>query len=145
MPDRAGGNRGLLFSGGSVLQMSQPKRCGVCGWPLAESLAEGCTEQSCSMRPAPRVRWDSTPATARDPRVDPKAGDVVRGVAAQPTFHVGKFAILTVQAVVGNLVATTSDAAACSEIRWQTKQSWCETNAWIGSWEVLFVAPEACK
>jgi hypothetical protein len=29
-----------------------PARCSVCGWPVCETTAEGCTAVSCSMRPA---------------------------------------------------------------------------------------------
>jgi hypothetical protein len=30
-----------------------PKRCEVCGWPLAATIEGGCTEGNCSMRPRP--------------------------------------------------------------------------------------------
>lgn len=33
-------------------------RCRVCGWPLATAADEGCTADSCSMRPKPERRAD---------------------------------------------------------------------------------------
>jgi hypothetical protein len=33
-------------------------RCGVCGWPLYPTIDQGCTAESCSERPLPRVRFD---------------------------------------------------------------------------------------
>lgn len=40
---------------------SDSGRCGVCGWPLHDSIAEGCTPGYCSQRPPPAVRWDEPP------------------------------------------------------------------------------------
>lgn len=36
-------------------------RCRICGWPLKQSIEEGCTSDSCSMRPVPEKRADSIP------------------------------------------------------------------------------------
>ena len=36
-------------------------RCRVCGWPLKQTVEEGCTTESCSMRPAPQRRADEPP------------------------------------------------------------------------------------
>lgn len=33
-------------------------RCGICGWPLYPATEQGCTAESCSERPLPRVRFD---------------------------------------------------------------------------------------
>lgn len=33
-------------------------RCGVFGWPLAPAIQDGCTADSCSMRPVPARRAD---------------------------------------------------------------------------------------
>jgi hypothetical protein len=32
----------------------EPERCEVCGWPLADSVANGCVPGNCSMRPRPK-------------------------------------------------------------------------------------------
>lgn len=74
----------------------------------------------------------------RDPTKDPHVGDVVRGVAANPQVHRGKFAEITVQAIVGNLIATSSTGD--NEIRWQIRERWCATDNWLSHWEVLHVA-----
>ena len=37
-------------------------RCRVCGWPLKQTVEEGCTTESCSMRPAPQRRADEPPS-----------------------------------------------------------------------------------
>lgn len=34
-------------------------RCRVCGWLLAGNVEQGCTDGSCSMRPAPNKRADT--------------------------------------------------------------------------------------
>jgi chromosome segregation ATPase len=36
--------------------MSDEKRCEMCGWPLRETLDEGCVAGNCSMRPLPKRR-----------------------------------------------------------------------------------------
>src|ERR1051326_7076061 len=33
-------------------------RCRICGWPLVADMREGCTAESCSLRPAPERRAD---------------------------------------------------------------------------------------
>ncbi|OPX96073.1 MAG: hypothetical protein A4E60_03517 [Syntrophorhabdus sp. PtaB.Bin047] len=40
-------------------------RCRVCGWPLKQTIEEGCTAESCSMRPAPQRRADEPPDYSR--------------------------------------------------------------------------------
>lgn len=36
-------------------------RCRICGWPFDRLGAPGCSPESCSMRPAPKIRADSPP------------------------------------------------------------------------------------
>ncbi len=36
-------------------------RCRICGWQLKESIEDGCTVESCSLRPAPEKRADEPP------------------------------------------------------------------------------------
>lgn len=43
----------------TVILQSEPadeSRCTVCGWPLYPTIEEGCTVNSCSMRPRPDWR-----------------------------------------------------------------------------------------
>jgi hypothetical protein len=76
----------------------------------------------------------------RDPRTNPKAGDAVRGVWRNPKIHIGPAATLTVQARLGDLVATSSTGG--SEIRWQLLSTWCQEDGWLSGWEVLHVAKD---
>jgi ABA sandwich protein len=41
-------------------------RCRICGWPLKEVIRDGCTKESCSLRPAPKVRADTAPNYSTD-------------------------------------------------------------------------------
>jgi len=75
---------------------------------------------------------------ARDPRTDPQMGDQVRGKWSKDRWHIGPAATLTVEARIGDLVATSSTGD--DEIRWQKLNTWCETNVWIVSWEVIHAA-----
>lgn len=50
-------------------------RCRVCGWPLAGTVAQGCTEENCSMRPVPRYRVDEPPPYSTDLAVAWRAVD----------------------------------------------------------------------
>lgn len=45
------------------LQADIDSRCAVCGWPLAESVEEGCVRGNCSMRPRPG--WLYAPERAK--------------------------------------------------------------------------------
>jgi hypothetical protein len=72
-----------------------------------------------------------------DPLTDPRPGDVVRHISRVipvPGPH------LTVQAVVGNLVAFTSPLS--RGINWWTREEWCAESAVTERWEVINVAPE---
>lgn len=42
-------------------------RCRICGWTLKESIVEGCTAESCSLRPAPTRRADEPAYYSSDP------------------------------------------------------------------------------
>jgi len=75
----------------------------------------------------------------RDPMKDPQPGDKVRCLWALPQVHQGPAAIMTVEARIGDLVATSSTGD--GEIRWQKLDKWCELNVWVKGWEVLHVAP----
>ena len=74
----------------------------------------------------------------RDPRFNPKVGDIVRGIWGSPGVHRGTSATLVVEAVCGNLVASSSDGG--PDIRWQTINTWCQPDAWIIDWEILHIA-----
>lgn len=42
-------------------------RCRICGWPLKPTIEEGCTQESCSQRPAPINRADEAANYVNDP------------------------------------------------------------------------------
>lgn len=42
--------------GNSVCSCSPKKRCDFCGWPIKATIADGCTVDSCSLRPLPDKR-----------------------------------------------------------------------------------------
>ena len=73
----------------------------------------------------------------RDPTRNPKSGDVVRGVRRNPGIHIGQLATITVQAVAGNLVGSTSTGTGDKQVLWQRLEDWCQLDAWISHWEVL--------
>ncbi len=74
-----------------------------------------------------------------DPIVNPRVGDKVRGKWRNPSNHVGTQNTLTVQAVVGNLIAVTTSAR-YNDITWIHILNWCQTDEWTSEWEVLHVA-----
>ena len=55
-----------------------PKRCGVCGWLLADSAREGCVVGNCSFRPRPSPTYTER-CTATRPLVIPRL--VIEGAA----------------------------------------------------------------
>lgn len=71
------------------------------------------------------------------PLNDPRPGDKLRCVWSR-NVHQGPAATLTVEARIGELIATSSTGD--SEIRWQKLDTWCQPNVWIREWEVLHVA-----
>lgn len=45
-------------------KISDNSRCAVCGWPLKETIDEGCVVGNCSMRPLPDIPYDRDRAIA---------------------------------------------------------------------------------
>lgn len=72
----------------------------------------------------------------RDPRVDPKPGDVVVPKNKPGT---GESATVCCQAAIGNLVAFTYGASD-TKVYWVTRDYWCGPAPWIKGWEVLHAA-----
>jgi len=72
----------------------------------------------------------------RDPRADPRPGDVVVSKLAEwiPNSDCDP---IKVEAVVGNLVAY-SEHSGHGELRWVKKSEWCATESYfIVGWEVI--------
>lgn len=42
------------------------RRCRICGWPLYESVDQGCVQGNCCLRPAPKTRADGTSPYSTD-------------------------------------------------------------------------------
>ena len=74
----------------------------------------------------------------RDPRRDPRPGDVVRGKWSQPGLFKGLPNAITCEAVCGTLIAISSPHK--GEISWIRKEEWCPADAWVKEYEVLHVA-----
>ena len=47
------------------------ERCSVCSWPLFGSIEEGCTPESCSMRPRPKEKAEAPAEWTREPPTEP--------------------------------------------------------------------------
>ncbi len=74
----------------------------------------------------------------RDVLTDPQAGDVVQGVWHSPRVHRGVPALITVQARIGNLVATSSDGD--KQILWIRLEDFCKPDGWIAQYHVIHTA-----
>jgi hypothetical protein len=75
-------------------------------------------------------------AAVRDPRVDPKVGDVVSPISAFKWLD--SHPVYLVRAVVGMLIAYTTNAS--DEIKWIPREKWCEASPLIERYKVLHVA-----
>lgn len=62
-------------------------RCRVCGWPVKQSVGEGCTAGSCSMRPAPSTRADEPAHYSTDPAASDKLLDRMRELGWDSSIH----------------------------------------------------------
>lgn len=83
-------------------------------------------------------------------RVSPLVGDQVQGEWDSARVHFGPMPVITVQARVGNLVATSSNGDAPKhEIRWQTIEQWAHmltpgVDVWVKEYRVIsVVCPES--
>lgn len=76
----------------------------------------------------------------RDPRTNPLAGDVVQGVYAKKWLHVSTPLRIRCRAVVGELVAFTTDDPNERGIQWCLLSEWCQPCTWISSYEVVEMA-----
>lgn len=72
----------------------------------------------------------------RDPRKDPRVGDVVLAKFTEDGGRVGW--PLAVQGLCGNVIAYTEGPFA--EVQWMLSESWCEPSSPVEEWEVLHVA-----
>lgn len=52
-----------FFAGVMGIGKWDESRCRICGWPLVEKIEDGCTKESCSMRPVPDKRADEMTLT----------------------------------------------------------------------------------
>lgn len=72
----------------------------------------------------------------QDPITNPVPGDVVRGIWAKPSMHMGVACeAIKCQAVVGNLIAFT--AGSSGKVQWCLKPEWCCSDVWIKGYEIL--------
>lgn len=46
--------------------MMDSERCQICGWPLVKKTSEGCTRESCSMRPRPKPTYSESKSVLRE-------------------------------------------------------------------------------
>ena len=77
-------------------------------------------------------------ASERDPRKDPRVGDVV--VAVMKSYIPGDGpAPVTVFAVTGELVASGSHFG---DIEWEHREEWCAESAHVKQWKVLHAAKD---
>jgi hypothetical protein len=54
---------------------ADPDRCAVCGWPLAETANDGCVRGNCSMRPRPKMLYDTERAVRETSELMRSAGE----------------------------------------------------------------------
>ena len=102
-------------------------RCRVCGWPIKEDLAQGCTADSCSLRPAPQYRADEPAPFSTDIAAawriveaisnNREMGYCLRGMYGGDLMMWGCQVVFT-EAIGGNLVyhetwASTAPLAIC--------------------------------
>lgn len=73
----------------------------------------------------------------RDPLANPVPWDVVQGVWHKPSLHFGDPYKITCQAVIGNLVAFTTDKMNDKAIHWCCSEDWCSPDVWIREYKVL--------
>lgn len=76
-------------------------RCRICGWTLAGSLDDGCTAESCSLRPLPSRRADDPPPYSTDPAAcDSLVKDMAsRGYEIQMSIVAGYWSVFVLRGV----------------------------------------------